>query len=148
MKAITLWQPWASLIAVLLKISETRSWPVPASMIGRRIAIHAAVRLPRLQECPSSVSWDWVQGLPLGVVVAYADVVGCSQVVRVDESFAWCRGNPPLEEWWAHPLDGFGDYRPGRWIWSLANVVPVEPPIAVKGRQGFWDFVLPNDATD
>lgn len=44
MKAITLWQPWASLIALEVKTIETRSWPAPASLIGKRIAIHAAAR--------------------------------------------------------------------------------------------------------
>jgi hypothetical protein len=40
-QAITLWQPWASLIARGLKRYETRSWAPPASLIGKRLAIHA-----------------------------------------------------------------------------------------------------------
>lgn len=44
MKALTLWQPWASLIACEAKEAETRSWPAPASLVGCRIAIHAAAR--------------------------------------------------------------------------------------------------------
>ena len=64
MKAITLWQPWASLcviprpidpatfstfggaIPLPFKTIETRSWPAPKSLIGQRIAIHAAKRKP------------------------------------------------------------------------------------------------------
>ena len=42
MKAISLWQPWASLIACEAKRIETRSWKPPQSLIGERIAIHAA----------------------------------------------------------------------------------------------------------
>ena len=41
MKALTLHQPWASLIADGRKPFETRSWAPPRSLIGRRIAIHA-----------------------------------------------------------------------------------------------------------
>ena len=44
MKAITLWQPHASLIASNAKPYETRTWSPPDSMIGKRIAIHAAKR--------------------------------------------------------------------------------------------------------
>jgi hypothetical protein len=48
MPAITLWQPWASLIAHGAKRYETRHWSPPARLIGRRIAIHAAARpVPR-----------------------------------------------------------------------------------------------------
>jgi len=51
MKAITLWQPWATLCVLWnpatghpYKTIETRSWPCPASMIHRRLAIHSAAR--------------------------------------------------------------------------------------------------------
>ena len=46
MKAITLHQPWASLIAEGVKTIETRSWAPPAALWGERIAIHAATRKP------------------------------------------------------------------------------------------------------
>jgi hypothetical protein len=41
MKAITLKQPWASLVASGLKQVENRTWAVPKSIRGERIAIHA-----------------------------------------------------------------------------------------------------------
>ena len=44
MKAITLHQPWASLIAEGIKTIETRSWAPSREIIGQRIAIHAAKR--------------------------------------------------------------------------------------------------------
>lgn len=44
MRALTVWQPWASLIAVGAKPYEFRSWPAPAWIVGQRIAIHAGVR--------------------------------------------------------------------------------------------------------
>ena len=43
MKAITLWQPWASLIACGAKKYETRSW---ATRYRGPIAIHAAKKYP------------------------------------------------------------------------------------------------------
>ena len=44
MLALTLWQPYATLIACGAKTIETRSWAAPESLIGQRLAIHAAVR--------------------------------------------------------------------------------------------------------
>ena len=41
MKAITLWQPWASLIVMRLKTIETRTHNGFASLKGQRIGIHA-----------------------------------------------------------------------------------------------------------
>ena len=47
MKAISLWQPWASLIACGAKPYETRSWAPPRELIGHVIAIHAAKKIDR-----------------------------------------------------------------------------------------------------
>jgi len=41
MKAITIKQPWATLIASGVKGVENRTWPVPKTIRGQRIAIHA-----------------------------------------------------------------------------------------------------------
>jgi ASCH domain len=45
-RALSLWQPWASLIALGIKTIETRSWKAPASAIGQPLLIHAAKRKP------------------------------------------------------------------------------------------------------
>lgn len=47
MKAISLWQPWASLIACGAKPFETRSWAPPRELIGQTIAIHAAKKVDK-----------------------------------------------------------------------------------------------------
>lgn len=47
MMAISLWQPWASLIACGVKPFETRDWAPPAELIGQTIAIHAAKKVDR-----------------------------------------------------------------------------------------------------
>ena len=43
MKALTLHEPWASLIAKGTKTIETRGWRPPPGLIGQRIAIHAGM---------------------------------------------------------------------------------------------------------
>lgn len=47
MKAISLWQPWASLIACGAKPFETRHWAPPPDLIGQTIAIHAAKKIDK-----------------------------------------------------------------------------------------------------
>ena len=49
-KAISLHQPWASLIAEGIKTIETRNWAPPKALIGQRIAIHAAKRKPTMND--------------------------------------------------------------------------------------------------
>jgi hypothetical protein len=53
MKAVSLYQPWASFCVVPdpefdypLKPDETRSWAAPATLVGQRIAIHATKGCP------------------------------------------------------------------------------------------------------
>ena len=46
MHAISLWQPYASLIADGVKTKETRSWFPSREALGKRIAIHASKRKP------------------------------------------------------------------------------------------------------
>lgn len=95
--AISLWQPWASLIALGAKTIETRSWRAPARLIGQRIAIHATASIPSalgLGRRGRKVIGDyevekdaaglllrgpiaWPYRLPLGAVVATADLVDC-----------------------------------------------------------------------
>ena len=39
---LSVWQPWASLLATGTKTIETRTEPAPAALVGQRIAIHAS----------------------------------------------------------------------------------------------------------
>ena len=78
MYAITLHQPWASLIALGLKTVETRSWPAPSRLVGHTIAIHAAKRVVRPPGDPidqtmrAHLGEDWRRTIPAGAVLATA----------------------------------------------------------------------------
>lgn len=48
--ALTIWQPWASLIVADAKPWEFRGWAAPKAYRGKRIAIHAGARPPRAGE--------------------------------------------------------------------------------------------------
>ena len=80
MKAITIWQPWAQLVAVGAKNYETRSW---STRYRGAIAIHAAKKrdrdglywfnLPIFREGLPSVKF--YTHLPFGAIVAIGELV-------------------------------------------------------------------------
>jgi|GEM_PF-1821147 len=92
-KVLSLWQPWASLVAMGVKTIETRSWRAPQALIGKRIAIHAAktpsggirwlgpyqyyVGRGGAWMCEGSVGLNIGLVLPLGAIVATARLAGC-----------------------------------------------------------------------
>ena len=91
MKALTLYQPWATLVAIGAKKIETRSWP---TKYRGTIAIHAGLnkRYCGMKSkdyiCGNEpfndvlkAAWDRLHDpldfMPLGAVVAVCDVEGC-----------------------------------------------------------------------
>lgn len=142
MKAVSLWQPWASLVACGAKTVETRSWPAPRSVEGQRIAIHAAKRTSELAILREPVFRDALRErrdrvrlvggeLPLGHIVATAVLVDCFLMSAT--RCADTRANAPLEY-------AFGHWEPGRFGWQLADVEVVDP-IPYRGAQGVFDVV-------
>lgn len=148
MKAISLWQPWASLIAAGAKTIETRDWPAARHLWGQRIAIHAAKRWPRdLQELATSEPFythlrqvlepdqSPAKDLPLGAIVCTVELVRCTRMRS--EAVALLERRAPVEH-------AFGHYAPGRWAWVLRNVQRLAQPFELRGSQGF--FELPPEA--
>lgn len=155
MKALTIWQPWASLIACGGKVLETRSWPPPASLISKKIAIHAAFKAPaiglqdfevkEMEEALQLPQGRWHQ-LPFGAVVAIAKLEGGYQVksycpVQSDIEFRdeAVEGSRQL---CGMSFERFGDFRQGRWCWYLTDIEPVGPYEA-RGQHGLWDWKPP-----
>ena len=123
MKAITLHQPWASLIAVGVKQYETRGWP---TAYRGTVAIHAG---KTVDEVMVDQLWDEEWGeLPTGAVVAIADLTGCIRMTWDACNQAYSSGE-----------DRYGDWRPGRFAWKLENVRAIDP-IPARGQQGLWDW--------
>lgn len=156
MYAITLWQPWASLIADGVKQYETRSWKPPQDLIGKRIAIHAAKRKITEQEfyvdLAGKVRWEmyfryglkWNKEIPYGAIVATAMLVDVFQVKEVESHCLKVEvlASPGLHT--SIPIDPFGDYSPGRYVWSLIDIEKLVTPVEAKGAQGVWkcDVIL------
>lgn len=64
---ITLWQPWATLVAAGAKPFEFRAWPAPQRLWGRRVAGHTGTmpgKAPRPADAPSGAAlfaWQLVR---------------------------------------------------------------------------------------
>jgi activating signal cointegrator 1 len=160
MKALTLTQPWATLVAIGAKKIETRSW---STYYRGPLAIHAAKTLPT--NCRSSLwfqepfltalsgtlvtrtkddIWDRLKGHPenlhLGCVIATCML---ANVFEIEENrFAypsWSKFYIPPDE----PELSFGDYTPGRFAWILEDVKRLLEPIPAKGALGLWEWRKP-----
>ena len=146
MKAITLHQPWASLIAHGVKSIETRSWAPPQSLVGQRIAIHAGKNVvgPQLlngntrQAIARLFGEEWEKDIPKGSVVATALLTDARQV-GFQRYVGRVLASSPSYTGWIEP-DPYGDFSVGRWLWILTDIQKVEPLVPALGRQGLWDW--------
>jgi len=155
MKAISLWQPWASLIAIGAKKIETRSWP---TKYRGPLAIHAAKRpfntdlyldrelhvFAEALELPDIYSFD---ELPYGAVIATCNLKDCWQIVstKIGAEDVSPKLKIPGTELIAGATIGlqeyyFGDYTPGRFVWRLGDIKQLPEPIPARGMQGLWDW--------
>jgi len=150
MKAISLHQPWASLIMCGAKRVETRSWRPPESLIGERIAIHAAKRIDDcvLDDPFSRYIADPVRDAPQGVLLGSVLLEGVWLIEHRAEAKMVAHeyhrlnedGTPEFDyEAVAHEL-AFGDFTVGRWAWGLADVRRLNEPMPLRGRQRIFDI--------
>lgn len=167
MKALTLWQPWASLIALGVKTIETRSW---STSYRGPLAIHAAKgncqagqigEFDVEKDNPRGTApafllrgpIDWPYRLPLGEVVATCRLVDCVRTERIwwepdrfevkGRYVEWSRyaGLPDrCDARVAEEQRPYGDYSPGRWAWLLSDIVPRHQPVPARGGQGLWEW--------
>ena len=145
MKALTIWQPWASLIIEGLKPREFRSWAAPKSVVGQRIVIHAAKRPMKSGEIRDIL--DYVgsrHGILDGIQPAAGDLL--ERVWRRETDLPMSAGlgtatlGAPRVP--THRLPALGDPEPHRPIsaWPLLDIQKWPEPIPAKGAQGFWEW--------
>ena len=151
MYAITLHQPWASLIALGVKTVETRAWPAPARLVGQTVAIHAGKRVVRKSgvtvenQMRARLGEDWHRTIPAGAVLATATLAGMARVERVDPRIGLAVHDLSTEVGCAVGLgqtliNPWGDFNPGRWLWFLADVAALPNPEPAIGHQSFWHW--------
>lgn len=136
MRALSLLEPWASLVAHRLKRFETRSW---GTSYRGSIAIHASKGREAVAE-PGYVedlfeaaglavpdAWPCLpEGYPLGRVVAVATLEDCWRMTP--ERVAAC----------ARQEAAFGAWSAGRFAWVLGAVRLLARPVPCRGALGLW----------
>lgn len=121
MKAVTICQPYAELIARGDKPIENRSWPT--SYRGP-LAIHAGKSRAWLGDDDERKYGPFIYG----AVVAVADLVAC---LNIRDAWQW-----PADHKWlaAH------EHANGPWCWVLDNIRRLPTPIPARGAQGLFDI--------
>lgn len=136
MKALTLWQPWATAIAIGAKRFETRSW---RTSYRGPILIHAAARA--VDELEARELWN-LAGLswPPGYFFPRGAIVAAAQLVEVHPTESLLHRQPPL----VGPAERvLGDFTVGRQAWELRDVRRLREPVPCRGGQGIWE--VPGD---
>jgi hypothetical protein len=157
MKAITLHQPWATFTALELKSIETRTHSRFASLVGQRIAIHAAKKVdisdrwngylqaaldrrqrPTYDEPYALRKWIYEQARLWKMMSAARGAILCTAYVQEhrrlsvkDSFFALCDCSPDHK---GNPLYGL----------ILSDVIRLEKPVLWRGYQGI--FNVPDEA--
>lgn len=162
MRAISLWQPWASAVALGSKRIETRHW---ATTYRGPLAIHAAQRCVKSELYYYQCQWNW-QGalrklrnppttpeqvkygdkdwhliLPFGAILAVCNLTDCRATDSHLAEFLDLKRIPAGEgneifQWTERDM---GNFEPGRFAWELSNIRPLLKPIPYKGHQGFFN---------
>jgi hypothetical protein len=164
MKALTTWQPWASLIIAGAKPYEFRGWRPPASMIGQRIVIHAAARKIDYEELtvlfniialrekdrriarraaetcliPEKAIPVFNQALerklPMACGIGTAIIGEPRNGLDIAAEFGVPRANDSSRDEHAN------------WGWPMLDIEPWDEPIPMRGAQGFWNWPDPEAA--
>ena len=140
MKAISIKQPWAYLIAAGIKDIENRTWKCPEKYIGERVLIHASASAPKsIRELLNADQIDTVFKSDLyndadfakqystGAIIGSIEIVDCV----VNHQSIWAEKTNLPEQLSNECI----------WNWVLANPILFDEPIlGVKGKLGIWDY--------
>lgn len=141
MKALTVQQPWASLIFKMgvfgpFKQVETRSWKTG---FRGELAIHAAKNHKkgllddldddeRMTFASAGICTEEdIEALPHGAIIGVVDMVGCMPIEQ-------------LSQYRCVYEETFGDWSDGRYGWILKDPVEYKTPIPAIGKLGLWEW--------
>lgn len=137
MKALTVKQPWASLIVEGVKDIENRTWK---TNFRGRVLIHAAAKpvkdgMGALSISQITTSDEWFKNselMPiLGAIIGSVEIVDCV----INHPSIWADRTVPIY---------FDDeevpvYEKPIYNWVLANPIKFKNPISAKGKLSFWE---------
>ncbi|WP_028590339.1 ASCH domain-containing protein [Paenibacillus massiliensis] len=155
MKAVTVWQPWATLLAVGEKTNETKPRRThhrgPLAIHAAKHIDRAACEVPEIKAALARHGYT-VDNLPTGAVVAICDLKECWSISRlsgwgefVTPPVQLTADNNPRTITWSGKVENnkeylFGNYDDGRFAWEMAEVLQLTEPIPAKGQQGMWNW--------
>jgi hypothetical protein len=166
MKALTIWQPWASLIIAGAKPYEFRGWRPPRSIIGQRIVIHAAAR--KIYTPEASALYRILQHRDVDEKVRgwAAETCLIPEPALPILGRAWMpyREKLPMSAGLGTAIIGeprlgpeiaaeFGVPRANdsdrdqhaNWGWPMLDIEVWPEPIPMKGKQGLWNWPTPEE---
>lgn len=140
MKAISMWQPWASLLVLGIKKYETRGRCY--SITNRQILIQAAMRLPTAKEISEeadeiacrALGVYWRRTVPRGAIVGRVEFTSSSPAEALR----------PFQSSDEKSLGNWGD---SRWVYLALRPVLFARPIPCRGMQAM-PFQVPAEALD
>lgn len=141
MKAISLWQPWASLWLSPRKVHETRHW---ATDHRGWLAVHAAKRFEKNHPTElasilrAQFGADWYKTLPTGALIGMVNIVDCIPTELYAEKWKCARGTRASRD---NQL--CGNFGPGRFAWERGAFRLLPAPIPYRGLQSM--FNVPDD---
>lgn len=115
MKALTVCQPYADMIANREKTIENRTW---STSYRGLLAIHAGKSRAWLDEDDQEER----PGLVFGAVVATAKLIDCVRPEHLP----------------SHLKEDI--HAQGPWCWILDEIEPLSVPILCRGAQGLWEW--------
>ena len=147
--ALTIWQPWCSLIIAGAKTVEWRGWDYRQrrrDLVGKRIALHAGARPARSDEIADII--ERIDDDETSLVGAIAKPVLCA-THRLSWPLSSVLGTavlgipqPALEWVRLHATREYDSDRidQHKWAWPLTEVERFDVPIPARGAQVFWTW--------
>lgn len=149
MYALTIWQPWATLIMAGAKPYEFRGYAAPRRIVGARIVIHAGKRAMREPEIADLLTRlgdpddHWTTGLDAAIArPILEEALARPDHFPLGAGLGSARLGTPVAAGTTVPAYIDSDrIDESKWAWPLTDVDSFEEPIPCAGAQGFWGWV-------
>lgn len=145
--ALTVWQPWATLLTRKEKKYETRGWK-PSLDTGDLLALHSAKKwdenstlhktnpeirtaLTLVERLPPDFG-QVDQCMPRGRVLAVARFAGAFPTGDYRDTIS-------------DRERALGDWSDGRWAWGIKIEYIYGTPVPTRGNQGLWEWEVQKD---
>lgn len=135
-KAVSLWQPWATLVVIGAKRIETRSWQ---TSYREQMFIHAAKTEQAISNCYAWPFDKYIRepaGLPFGAIIGSVNLVLIESTTMALARLQQSESEQAQEEY------RFGNFEHGRFAWRLENPSKLLEPIPMRGRQGIFNIEI------